>query len=143
MHTHMPPAQAQRYLHEQAQAFGAYFDRTPHGDIIYHFNLAMVFGLPPSQMSASTVMTPAERAWAYAEQNAARLRHQQAQRKAANQQANQQRAEAIAQQIKALAAADTLPEPEPLDPQTLPTVRGRAQAAPEHVQTIDVSAINE
>lgn len=79
-------ADARRYLYEQAQAFGAFFERTVDGDIIYIFNLGMIFGVRPAQ--SDSVMTPAERVWAQ-------------------------------------------------------TVRGRAQAAPEHIQTIDVTAVNE
>lgn len=59
MHTGLSSHSAQRYLHRQAQAFGACFQRTVRGDIIYIFN---VIGLYPQPN-----YTPAAAARAYAE----------------------------------------------------------------------------
>jgi hypothetical protein len=50
---------AQRYLHRQAQAFGACFQRTIRGDIVYIFNIAGLYPQPN--------YTPAAAARAYAE----------------------------------------------------------------------------
>ncbi|MEL7144501.1 MAG: hypothetical protein AAGL08_20100, partial [Cyanobacteria bacterium J06573_11] len=43
MHSRVDKRAAQRYLHSQAQSFGAFFERTVHGDITYIFNLAVVY----------------------------------------------------------------------------------------------------
>jgi hypothetical protein len=72
-------AAAQSYLNAQAQAFLAHFETTVRGDIIYVFNLATMPG--PS----SHRFTPAETAWAYAEQaHSARMRAKKAQTAWAN-----------------------------------------------------------
>ena len=142
---------AQRYLHEQAQAFGAFFERTVDGDIVYIFNLGMIFGVRAAEAAIPVAMTPAEMAWALAEDplaegNTEQVRSQR--QSTTTSTAASQRVEAIARQIKALKAAKAenlqqhLPA-ETLSDGTLPTVRGRAQAAPEHIKTIDVLAVNE
>ena len=59
MHTGLTGHSAQRYLHRQAAAFGACFQRTAHGDIIYIFNITGLYPQPN--------YTPAAAAWAYAE----------------------------------------------------------------------------
>lgn len=143
MHTRITPARAQRYLYEQAQAFGAYFERTIHGDIVYIFNLAMVFGLPSSQVATPAERTPAEVAWAEVEST--QWAQLQESNRLAHQNQTHQKAEAIARQLRAIKIIKSA-QSEPLDsvqPGTLPTVRGRAQATPSYVRTINVSAVNK
>jgi hypothetical protein len=72
MYAQIHGAAAQTYLNAQAQAFLAHFETTVHGDIIYVFNLAT--------MPGSHRATPAEAAWAYAEQaRSERVRAEKAQ----------------------------------------------------------------
>ncbi|MGC1306142.1 MAG: hypothetical protein WA885_02850 [Phormidesmis sp.] len=61
MHTQMNGADAQVYLNVQAQTFSAYCEPTPQGDIAYVFNLAGAQGI-------ALRATPAEAAWAHANQ---------------------------------------------------------------------------
>lgn len=59
MNTGLTGHSAQRYLHRQAQAFGACFQRTIRGDIVYIFNITGLYPQPNH--------TPAAAARAYAE----------------------------------------------------------------------------
>ena len=59
MSTGLTGHSAQRYLHRQAQAFGACFQRTIRGDIVYIFNIAGLYPQPN--------YTPTAAARAYAE----------------------------------------------------------------------------
>ncbi|MEL6855125.1 MAG: hypothetical protein AAFO83_08430, partial [Cyanobacteria bacterium J06607_13] len=151
MYTRLSGTDARRYLHRQAQALGAYFERTVNGDIIYIFNVA---GRPGQFVGPQ--MTPAEIAWAYAEraQEAKTLRQHQI-------------AWANARQIRTLrqlsdnqpvspansATSRMLSPVERSQPQNkiglnadLPhqsnIVRGRANRAPQQIITIDVPAVN-
>ncbi|MGD1896123.1 MAG: hypothetical protein ACFB16_04130 [Phormidesmis sp.] len=129
MHTRVDGRDAQRFLHSQAQAFGAFFERTVHGDIIYIFNLAVVFSLEPSYAPpAYRPVTPAEVAWAYAEQAQVKRAYVEDMRR--RQREGQRKGES---------GRSLRPSAEKI----LPTVRGRAQATAENVKTIDVSAVNE
>ncbi|MEL6602356.1 MAG: hypothetical protein AAFP20_03910 [Cyanobacteria bacterium J06614_10] len=151
MYTRLSGTDARRYLHRQAQALGAYFERTVNGDIIYIFNVA---GRPGQFVGPQ--MTPAEIAWAYAEraQEAKTLRQHQI-------------AWANARQIRTLrqlsdnqpvsqansATSRMLSPVERSQPQNkiglnadLPhqsnIARGRANRAPQQIITIDVPAVN-
>ena len=59
MSTGLTGHSAQRYLHRQAQAFGACFQRTIRGDVVYIFNITGLYPQPN--------YTPAAAARAYAE----------------------------------------------------------------------------
>jgi len=72
MYTRLSGTQARHYLHQQAQALGAYFERTVHGDVIYIFDLAAIYN---GIYNGVVAMTPAEVAWAYAERERAREHH--------------------------------------------------------------------
>ncbi len=128
MHTRLSSRESQRYLHLQAQSFGAFFERTVHGDIVYIFDLAVVFSLAPSlappvyASSFQQPATPAEIAWAYAEQS------KKAQHRSANR------------SVERLAHIQSTPS---ADGEALTTVRGRASGTPEGIVTIDVAAVNE
>ena len=79
MYSRVENRAAQRYLHSQAQSFGAFFERTAHGDIIYIFNLAVVYSLEPAYAPPTAYAIPespcpkpmpAEMAWTHAQQQA-------------------------------------------------------------------------
>jgi len=63
MHTRIDGREAQRYLHSQAQAFGGFFERTVHNDVVYIFNPAVIYSYAPQRPA-----TPAELAWTYTAQ---------------------------------------------------------------------------
>lgn len=69
MSTGLTGHSAQRYLHGQAQAFGACFQRTVRGDIIYIFNITGLYP-QPNYTPAAAARAYAERI--YAEQRLAR-----------------------------------------------------------------------
>ncbi len=133
MHTRINSREAQRYLHAQAQAFNAFFERTMHGDIVYIFDLAVVFSLEPALAppvyapSSHRLVTPAEMAWAYAEQV------KQTQPKSTN----------LSSDLSATNSSATYQGAAPMEHKTLPTVRGRALDSSERIVTIDVAAVNE
>ncbi|MGB3570751.1 MAG: hypothetical protein WA783_05885 [Phormidesmis sp.] len=124
MHTRLNSRESQRYLHSQAQAFNAFFERTVHGDIVYIFDLAVVFSLAPALAPPAYAplrqqpATPAEIAWAYAEQS----------RKT---------------RPKLTARSAHRQNTAPVDSEALPTVRGRAANTHKGIVTIDVAAVNE
>ncbi|MEL6353672.1 MAG: hypothetical protein AAFR58_18260 [Cyanobacteria bacterium J06627_28] len=134
-----------RYLHRQAQEFGAYFERTAHGDVIYIFNPAVIYAWSAraSEYVSDYAFTheplpyaepsPTEIAWAYAEQERRQTQKRQ----------HERMAHANAKQLRALRQlsngasnpmASSTVEPE--------IARGRAIAAAEDVVTIDVTAVN-
>ncbi|MEL6938062.1 MAG: hypothetical protein AAFO84_02605 [Cyanobacteria bacterium J06598_1] len=144
MHTRINPHESQRFLHGQAQDFGAFFERTRNGDIIYIFNLAVVYSLQPSYApEVYPLTTPAEIAWAYAERAHAEKAAQSAHAQSAYAQ-NAYAQNAYKQKLRLPAGeAPGWQANKPTSDQTLQTVRGRANATPHHIKTIDVSAINE
>jgi len=113
MHTQIDGREAQRYLYTQAQAFGGFFERTAHNDIVYIFNPAVIYSYTPQRPP-----TPAEIAWTHTAQARARTRTQ-----ARTHTGTQKRLNAS-------------------EPSPLPTVRGKAHSA-DHIKTIDVTAVNE
>ena len=128
MHTRLNSRESQRYLHSQAQAFNAFFERTVYGDIVYIFDLAVVFSLAPALAPPAYAplrqqpATPAEIAWAYAEQS------RKARPRLTARSAHRQ---------------NTAPNTVPIDSEALPTVRGRAANMHKGIVTIDVAAVNE
>lgn len=70
MHTQLNGVSAQAYLNLQAQALSAYYETTPHGDVVYVFNLAGV-----QSVASQHRVPPAEVTWAYAEQARAEQVH--------------------------------------------------------------------
>lgn len=117
MYARVESRQAQRYLHAQAQSFGAFFERTVHGDIIYIFNPAVVYSLEPRYAPPTAYI------------DAAYVRHTQQ---------NQPRASAEVAWTNAQQLAERQPEKD-----FIPTVRGQAVNVSENVKTIDVSVVNE
>ena len=141
MKTRLSSKIASRYLHRQAQEFGAYFERTAHGDVIYIFNPAVIyawsaqtsehvsdyaFGYEPVPYTAPS---PTEIAWADAERDRPQTQNRQ----------NERMAHTNAKQLRALRrlSDNTNSHIEPAA-----AFRGRAIAAAEDVITIDVTAVN-
>ncbi len=116
MHTGLTGHSAQRYLHRQAAAFGACFQRTVQGDIIYIFNITGLYPQPN--------YTPTAAAWAYAERIYA---EQLLSQKALSQ--------------KDLAAWDNAAHVRNL--RRLPGSHSPVDSATTNAITIDVSAVNE
>ena len=149
--TQLPGTAAQAYLNTQAQAFGAYCERHPQGDLIYLFNWpAMQAGVPHHRA------VQAEAVWAYAEQVESD-RDRTAKQRAAWANAKQLRTlKQLSQESDAAAPRQLFLEgassEDGSDRQSLadqsftnqsPIVKGRAYDAPDRVITIDVSAVNE
>ncbi len=146
MRTQMNGTAAQAYLNTQAQAFSAFFETTPQGDIIYVFNLASVHHPQATQ---------AEAAWAYAEQM--HVRRAQAERAQAQQ---AHAAWSNAKQIRTLrqlsqsedltaksVAQRTVSNPEPTDKPVIRLPEPKASSQPSKSDssngtiTIDVTAV--
>ncbi|MEM9948750.1 MAG: hypothetical protein AAF810_22175 [Cyanobacteria bacterium P01_D01_bin.36] len=163
MHTRINGRAAQRYLHTQAQAFGGFFERSAHNDIVYIFNPAVIYSYAPQRPA-----TQAEIDWTYAQQGSrAQQRHylQSQSQQAQTQQERQFQAEQVkrshtawanARQLRAIhqlahSSSPSSSEPgrksmqgslQPAADGTIPTVRGKAYGT-NTVRTIDVTAVNE
>lgn len=147
MYTRLSGTDARHYLHRQAQAFGAYFERTVNGDIIYIFNLS---GIPGQFVGPQ--MTPAEIAWAYAEraQEARTLRKHQIAWANARQirtlrqlSSNHLAAQASSSTSRMLSPAKRSPQPDKIELGNPPDIgHERASTLPRPVITIDIPAVN-
>lgn len=139
MKTRLSSKITSRYLHRQAQEFGAYFERTVHGDVIYVFNPAVIyawsdraseyvsdyaFGYEPVPY---TEPSPTEIAWAYAERERLQMQKRQHERVA----------HANAKQLRALRQLSNGASSHVESA----IASGNAIAAAEDVVTIDVTAV--
>lgn len=137
---------AQSYLNAQAQAFSAYFETTLQGDIIYVFNLAAVRGESERSPRPTPPVAPVA-PWTYAEQvSAERARAEKAQTAWANAKQLRTLRQLSQRDLKRNAAGQTgqngvLAPKVQADAAQSPTIRGRANEAPDGIVTIDVPAV--
>ena len=156
MNTGLSSKEASQYLHHQAQDFGAYFERTRTGDVVYVFNLAVIYAWPTYQPQPYLEPTPTELGWAsYAERASEpslnpppdQGRHQQHTARANARQISALRN--LSQSAKPASPAPSVRQLPPASNELAPqaeqvaqTFRGRAAVDPDHVITIDVPAVN-
>lgn len=141
MYSRLDGGAAQAYLNAQAQAFSAYFETTPRGDIIYVFNVAAVPGEPHHTAAQ------AEAAWAHAESaHMQRTREEKAQAAWANARqirTLRQLSQRDSDQLSYTAIAPPPTGTPSSDTAQLPAIRDRdrSDSSSAPVITIEVSAV--
>lgn len=141
---------ASRYLHRQAQDFGAYFERTVQGDVIYIFNPAVIYAWSAQTSGYLSDYAAGYDPVPYAEPSSAEMAWAYAERQRQQDERDRHTARANARQLRALhnlsgqnaLCAQSLPDANNQREVLAVTRRGKAIEAVSGVVTIDVKAVN-